>query len=731
MKKLSQILLFVLTLSGLSFAQNSKPSPTPPPVVDDTDVVKITTTLIQVDVTVTDKNGKIVSGLKPGDFEIFENGKKQEITNFSFIQTATNIVPSQKVADSQPKGAAGIPLPPVRLRPEQVRRTIALVVDDLGLSFESMPHVRTALKRFVDEQMQSNDLVAIIRSGSGSGALQQFTSDKNQLYAAIERVRWNALGRGGISAFAPIEQTPLEQLKSAGGDVSDEDLQAERERNQESANFRNESFSVGTLGAINFVTSGMKEFPGRKSVILFSEGFSICSRTDSTFDCDALRARLKRLIEACNRAAVTIYSIDPRGLQTLMPTAQDDLGGLSPQQVAQRMSDRRDQLLDTQDGLKFLSSETGGRAFLNNNDTSGSVVRALEDQKGYYLIAYQPDEETFDPKKSKFNQLAVKVKGKDLFVRFRSGFFGVADSAVANTSTAKLTPVQQIQKALLSPFSTNDVNVKLNTLFGWDPTTGSYLNSFLHIDAKGLQFTDTPEGKKAATIQILSVSFGDSGIPVDQISRSYTLTVNEEGYKQLISDGFVYRFTFPVKTPGAYQMRVAVRDPASEKTGSANLFIEVPNLKKDRLTLSGIVLENFTEEQWKKAMQQSSGGAKTENESSQPDPWLDTSLRKYKRGTILRYFTEIYNAKFAAGQVPQVTARIRVFREGVLVLDGKAMPIDLRGHAVGKKPFYSGAITIGRQMEPGEYVLQMIVTDELAKQKYKIATQWVQFEVVD
>ena len=87
----------------------------------------------------------------------------------------------------------------MRLRPEQVRRTIALVVDDLQLSFESTAYVRRMLKKFVDEQMQPGDLVAIIRTGSGIGALQQFTSDKQQLYAAIERVRWNMRGGAGIN----------------------------------------------------------------------------------------------------------------------------------------------------------------------------------------------------------------------------------------------------------------------------------------------------------------------------------------------------------------------------------------------------------------------------------------------------------------------------------------------------------------------------------------------------
>ena len=86
---------------------------------------------------------------------------------------------------------------------------MALVVDDLGLSFESTFFVRETLKKFIDQQMQPNDLVAIIRTSGGIGALQQFTSDKRQLYAAVEKVKWTPHGRGGISAFAPVVADPL------------------------------------------------------------------------------------------------------------------------------------------------------------------------------------------------------------------------------------------------------------------------------------------------------------------------------------------------------------------------------------------------------------------------------------------------------------------------------------------------------------------------------------------
>src|SRR6185503_1110589 len=153
-------------------SQSQKPS--------DGEVVRITTNLVQVDAVITDKNGKPITDLKPDELQLSEDNRTQKITHFSYV-----------AADKSPSATTDgrdnrMPGPPSQLRPEDVRRTIALVVDDLGLSFQSTHYVRRALKQFVDQQMQAGDLVAIIRTSGGMGALQQFTADKRQLYAAID-----------------------------------------------------------------------------------------------------------------------------------------------------------------------------------------------------------------------------------------------------------------------------------------------------------------------------------------------------------------------------------------------------------------------------------------------------------------------------------------------------------------------------------------------------------------
>lgn len=706
------IFLYALTI----FAQ----TPTPTPKNVDDDVVKISTTLIQVDVTVTDKNGKVITDLKPEDFEIYENGEKQAITNFSFVSNVkTSTVPNT----SNTKEKSAVPLPPsAELKPEQVRRTVALVVDDLSLSFQSTYYVQRALKKFVNEQMQDGDLVAIIRTGAGIGALQQFTSDRRQLLAAIERVRWNPIGTGNVGAFAPIQGAPV----SATDDSESEEEEDTSGGQSEFDNFRESVFATGTLGAVNYIVRGMKDLPGRKSIMLLSDGFQLFSRDpNGSLESSRVLETLRRLVDLANRSSVVIYTMDARGLQTVGLTAEDDTGGLTATQVESKLSDRRNKLFDTQEGLIYLARETGGLAIYNNNDLSRGIERMLDDQS-YYLIGYQPDAETFDATKRRFNKFTVKVNRKDARVRYRSGFFGVSDDKIEKPTVQ--TPTQQITNALVSPFAVNDISLRLNTVFGNDAKQGSFVRSLLHVNAKDLKFTDEADGSKKAVFDILAVSFGDNGNVVDQIAKNYTLTIKDNAYRKIINEGFVYHFAFPVKKAGAYQYRVAIRDAATEKVGSANQFIEVPNLKKNHLTLSGLILENLTIEQWQRISKTAPASASPQTNDS-TNPMSDTSLRRFKRGTVLRYGFEVYNAKLDQTRSPKLTVQIKIFRDGKLILEGKQTPLELLGQTDLERIKSVGAISLGSEMQAGEYVLQIIVTDNLAKEKHRIAAQFVQFEI--
>jgi VWFA-related protein len=737
-------LLAVLLITQLSSgATSQQPSTTtigpPPPAEqkplvqeiqkpDADDVVRITTNLVQVDAVVTDKNGKVVTDLKPEEIRIMEDGRQQKITNFSYNVLESLPEPARKENSATiDKNAA--PAPPTRLKLDDIRRTIAIVVDDLGLSFESTHFVRRALKKFVDEQMQSGDLVAIIRTGGGMGALQQFTSDKRQLYAAIERVKWNSIGRSGVSPFDPLEPpTP--------GPHGPEIDAAKEELNQ----FREDMFSVGTLGAVSYVVKGLRQLPGRKSVLLISDGFRIYNTDDTTRNYLALE-RLRRLVDEAGRASVVIYTMNATGLQYFGLTAADNPG---PGDVQEMLNGRRNAAFENQEGLEFLAQQTGGIAIKNNNDLNNGIRRVLEDQRGFYLIGYRPDNATFDPRTGRrtFHKLTLKVTRPGKFnVRMRNGFFGVTDED--RRAPVQRTLAQQLVSALTSPFGSTGVHLQLTSLFGNDPRAGSIMRSMLHIDGRDLTFTDEANGMHKVVFDVLAMTFGDNGVPVDQSGRTYTLQLPEALYKQTQRDGLVYYVTVPIKKPGAYQLRISLRDTRTERIGSASQFVEVPDLSKNRLALSGVVLRG---EQASERSAAASGmnppaaaasqptnpaAAPEQNAADQRNPEASPAVRHFKRGMLMNYVFIIYNARLdKATNKSQLISQVRLFRDGQPVFTGKENALSFTEVVDPKRVASGGAIQLGTDLIPGEYVLQVIIKDMLADEKHHTITQWMDFEIV-
>jgi VWFA-related protein len=662
----SPFVAFVGTaLIGAIVAAQSQQSP-PAPTDPNRQVFRLGVELVQIDATVTDKRGRHVSDLTAEDFEVFQDGRPQRITTFAYVRgpaPATTAVP------------AGAPLGPSRpLTADRVRRTIAIVVDDLGLSFESTARIRDVLRGFLDKQMQQGDLVAIIRTGAGSGALQQFTSDRRVLNAAVDRVRWNMMARG--AAFP-----------------------AESEADRQVEGFRNEIFCAGTLGAITYVVRGIAELPGRKSVIVLSDGFRL---TDADGYYGRVMDSMRTLVDAANRAGVVIYSIDARGLVVTGPSAAD----ISPDASA----GRAEELNATQDGLGFLAYETGGLFVRNQNDIGGAVERALEDQQGYYLLGYVPDGSTFDATRPRFHKLSVRAKQPDLRVRSRKGFFGRSDPAPKS-----ITAASRIVAAVMSPFAGGDVGLRLSSFFGHVEKTGPVILSVMHINARDLAFLSEADGTRVAEVEVLAVTFGEDGQIADQNGRRFTFRLAPDAYARALSTGFVYRIRVPLKKAGPYQLRIAVRDTTSDKIGSASQFIDAPDVKKGRLALSGLVIEGLSQPSQTAA----------DNVVDHSDPSATVALRTFRQGIDTRYFSEIYNARRRNGLL-DLESETRLYRDGVEVFRGTPRPVVPQ--ADSRAPLVAGGILqIGGAMPAGSYVFELLVTDKVAKRR---ASQTIDFDVV-
>jgi VWFA-related protein len=747
MKKLTSLLIthaLLLTLFAPPVTaqqpQTAPPQSTPPtrsaPQDDEDEVVRITTNLVQVDAVVVDKQGRQVTNLTADDFEIFEDNRAQKVTNFSYILNETSRSSAETAGNPTDKKSVPPPAPPRRLRPEQVRRTMALVVDDLGLSFESTSFVRDALRKFVNEQMQPNDLVAIVRTSAGMGALQQFTSDKRQLHAAIDRVRWNLSGRGGVSVFAPVEGKDL----AAGGDPDAERRARERENvTAELEDFREEIFAVGTLGALNFVVRGMRELPGRKSVLLMSDGFALYTPDRGRGRSDRVLQALRQLTDLANRASVVVYSIDARGLVGTSFSAADDMSGFTQQQFDDTARERSNFIFDTQSGLAYLSQQTGGFLVKNNNDLSGGIRRVVEDQKGYYLIGYRPDTATFD---RRYHRISVKVKQPGLRVRTRTGFFGIRDE---ETIPVRRTRQQQLLAALTSPFAAADVRLRLTTFFGNTAEDGSFMRSMLHLDGNDVKFSQQPDGQYKAVLDVVAITFGDNGSVIETLDRTNTLTLPEDVYRKLLRNGLTYTLNVPIKKAGAYQLRMAVRDTATERTGSASQFIEVPDLKKNRLAVSGLIVSGAAGEAMDTgatsvAAATSSPAPAAAGRADQPaqgaaadeaDALAGPAVRRFRQNADLALGYAIYNARLdkATGR-PQLMTQTRIYHDGQVIFTGKEQAVEAQTPGLDLKRIgVLAQFRLGAGLPPGEYVLQVVVTDALRDDKHRTATQWIDFEI--
>src|SRR5215475_2900745 len=733
--------------------QESTPQSAPAPGSGQ-DVVRITTQLVQVDAVVTDKNGKHIEDLTEGDFELLVDGKKQQLTHFSHVSLPP--VKHELAAKKKDDGAvASESMPTRQIAPEEVRRTIAFVVDDMGLSPSSMALTRETLRKFVSEQMQDGDLVAIIRTGSGLGMLEQFTSDKRILYTAVEKLVWNPLSRDMMPTFDD----------TSGADAMD-DIQAEQQAEQQAvadsfAEFQETSFTTGTLGATSFVVRSLRNFPGRKSVILLSDGFRINSKTNNDNTTQQLLQNLENLVELANRSSVVIYSIDAKGLQPFMPGA--DVAG-RPSDTAH--TDALQTAQEALEGLNYVSRETGGFTVVNTNDLNIGIEEALYDQQSYYLLGFDPDSEKFDRRR---HSIKVKVNRPGLTVRTRSGFFGVSDNEPENSPPAPpKTRGQQILSALIAPMGARDLSLRMTPYFFNSSKEGPIVRALFHIDCSKLTFKDGPDGQKQLNLDLAAFAFDEEGITADLTAHRLALNFDEKRYREVLAEGLAYRADFQLKKPGAYQFRAVLRDGASGRTGSASQFIRLPNLNNNHLTLSGLVMTTpktaagagiSTASGSERGLinkpidrnplatargTDTGAGAVTTIPAPAPperaekeadknsrlgDLQATPYVRIFPRSGWVQYGVAVYNATAdkKTGR-PQISVQAEVYHDGKPAYRLQPRALEFSPGVNPKRFDYVGRLRLN-DFPAGDYLLHLIVTDGLAKKKYARAEQWMDFSV--
>lgn len=700
--------LFAFFAAGQLYAQQ----PTPTPAPDET--VKVTTSLVQMDVVVTDKSGVVVKGLEPEDFIITQDGKPQTITSVTFVDS--NTAQRTRIVSTTSKiEKRAIPVRPANVRSRQ-GRIITFVLDDGNClaSPASLAMMRDDIKKFVDQKMQPDDRVAIYRTKGGSSLMQIYSSNKELLKRKLNKI--NLIVSGACnSAFEPLRDNSTLKATGTGAATFENEESKKARKDNEDRDRRNHV--AGTIGVLNFVVERLKNVPQRKTLFLLSDGLL------TKFDSDSYDA-LRDLADKAARASVVINTISAKGVTVSgMLMAQDEvLPGIinGPDNTGIASQERIDEERALNEGISYLAYATGGKFVRNSNDLAREVTRVLDSTTGYYLIAYEPDEETFSGKA--FHKIDVKVTKPDLELSFRKGFYGRTEKETQTVYKSADSPLFQ---AISSPLDETGLDIQMTTLLGKDERAVGFVRLIVHIQGSDITFTDEPSGEKKAVFDVVAVILDEKGKIADEFNRTYPIRIPARGLSTVQRNGIDFSTDIPLKRSGIYTLRLALRDNNSKRLGTAGDLIDIPDPKSDKLLVSGLITSELSPDGQPKPFVGRPISAAFAPVFSLSAP----SIRQFRSGSALPYVFTINNVRFDNSSASgRITKEVRLYRNGELIDTEAERPLETTGQSRAGINEHSGLKSLGDDLLPGEYALQVIIRDKV---KNMVSSQSIDFEIID
>ncbi len=722
-------------------------------------LLRIETELVQIDVVVTDKRGNLVRGLRREDFELFEDGKKQSITHFaagSSTQPASWLS-TEKRRPATDRSTLTVPTETA------AGRYIVLAVDDFHLSPENLLITKRTLQRFIKEQLVAGDQVAIFTTSGNIGLFQQFTSEREVLERAINRLSvqtrtvttpfdvpritdyqaelidrgdrdaielavqeimvseqtfTRAAGQGGGGGGGGPQVGRNSQAGQGGqGGSSPRERAAEQARTKARMIVAQNGFNtLATLETLNNIIRSLRPVTGRKMLVLLSDGFFLGgSGSSQTFD-------LHRITDAATRSGVVIYAIDARGLIATPPggSASESGGGsVETTLPGVRMRIEQGSIDAVRDGMNALALDTGGFLVLNNNDLNLGLQRVLDDNQVYYVLAYEPPESRRD---GRFHKLEVRIADRpELKVRTRKGYLAEKAEKPTDQKDKKndKTPEQaarqalivkeaQIRSGLVSLFPLRDVAINLVVEFLDIRDQGPTVVINAYLDAASLNFQQS-NGLNLDSLDLTTVIFDEKGKIVHSQNDQLNFNLKPNVLEMAISNGLNYRRLVTMK-PGFYQARVAVREEGTARMGSASGWIEVPDLTRKDLTLSSILISPSREDTTvQNANAPSAAAAPSEGYQLRPS----TAKRRFKSGSNIDFLVFVYNARADKGATDLVL-QSQVFSGSKLVYASPLGKLGLPENADLLRIPYAARVSLAG-FEPGEYELRLMAIDRSNK----------------
>jgi VWFA-related protein len=671
------IVLFAITTAGRPIAQQQKPP-----------VFRSGLELVSVDVVVRDRNGAVVRGLTAADFEVREDGIPQKVTTFVFQEIDDKAAPAgsvdlladiqERVKEAASQGAAQaarpaqIPETPTPLKSEDVagRRLIVLLFDVSSMQPEDVQRSVDAAQKYVSEQMSSADLIAVATVSSMLNVLTDFTGDKEKVQTAL-----NTLGYTEGTATPPPDATTMATDETTAADDATADETAELDL------FNNDM----RLRVLKTLAETLAPIEQKKAIVYFSTGMQRNGQDN--------QVELRSAINAAVRANVSIYAVDTRGLQAIVPggdatqasgRGQDLFSGRGVSQQFARLS-------SSQSTLTSLAADTGGRAFSDTNNFGEAFTRLRRDMSAYYLLGYSSSNHSQD---GRFRRIQVRVKNDGLRVEARAGYYATRDFA----HTARTDRETQLQEQLWAAVSATDLPVIVNASFFRLTADKYYVPIAIAVPGSAVP---VPDGKDKAVIDILGEVRDERGFPVGRIRQ--TMELPAEASATLAGKQVLYQsgVTLP---PGRFSVKVVVRENGTGTMGSFEAPVTVPELGKTPLKVSSVVLST----------QLQSVKGRSDNPLVRDGVQLLPNLTHVVgRDQNLFFYYEVYDPSMAEGKGPDLRTSLAFYRGKVKVLETPVVT-RVKLDATDRKAALFQFEIPANQFERGLYTCQINVIDEVA-----------------
>jgi VWFA-related protein len=520
------------------------------------------TELVLVNVTVRDKNGSFVRGLKPQDFTVLEDSKPQKVVSFDVENT--DAVPSQEVTQAKPlQAATAEPANPTSAsslagaaNEFKDRRLIVLFFDLSGMEPDEVDRAVTSAVHYVDTQMAPADLVAIVSLGNSLLVNQDFTADHDLLKKQLL-----AFNTGGGQGFEEGSTGSTEGTSDTGQSFTVDDTEF---------NIFN---TDRRLEAIRSVAERLSHVQQKKSLIYFSSGMDRTGIEN--------QSELRAATNAAVRSNLAIYTMDLRGLQAIVAGGEAQNASLRGTSAysGQSMMNALNSNFTTQETLVTLASDTGGRAFLDSNDFSKVFKGVQEDTSTYYLLGYHSTNPARD---GHYRRITVKINVPGAKIDYRRGYYAPADYQ----HSTKDDKERQLEEELASELPATDLPVYMSAAYFRMDTNKFSVPVSLAVPGSQIPFARSSDRDKAA-LDVIGVVTDKDRHPLASIRDTAKLAVDTTSDVKRKNVQYDTALTLP---SGKYHLKFVVRENQTGRMGSFETDLEIPDLKSQPLKMSSVVL---------------------------------------------------------------------------------------------------------------------------------------------